>query len=150
MLWSQIKLSPYYFNDLQISGESDNRPGTGRFSSFFLALLQIVRARLYMVTLAVRRPAGVFRVRHFTQMKQFYTCNDVYVEIIIRHYASQKRLSNKKTKQDFDSGFVQNDCFFLLPLHSLNTGATAIARFRFFLINNSFSSAIEILYLYPR
>jgi len=31
MLWSQMQLTPYDFSDLQIDGEFDNRPGTGRF-----------------------------------------------------------------------------------------------------------------------
>jgi len=31
MLWSQIKLTSYDFSDLHITGEFDNRPGTGRF-----------------------------------------------------------------------------------------------------------------------
>ena len=35
MLWSHIKLTPYDFSDLQITGECDNRPGTGRFLRIF-------------------------------------------------------------------------------------------------------------------
>jgi len=34
MLWSQIKLTSYDFRDLQIT-DYDNRPGTGRFVTFF-------------------------------------------------------------------------------------------------------------------
>jgi len=35
MLWSQIKLTSYDFTDLHITGEFDNRPGTGRFLRIF-------------------------------------------------------------------------------------------------------------------
>ena len=31
MLWSQIKLTSDDFSDVHITGEFDNRPGTGRF-----------------------------------------------------------------------------------------------------------------------
>jgi len=34
-LWSQIKLTSYDFTDLHITGEFDNRPGTGRFLRIF-------------------------------------------------------------------------------------------------------------------
>ena len=35
MLWSQIKLTSYDFTDLHITGEFNNRPGTGRFLRIF-------------------------------------------------------------------------------------------------------------------
>ena len=35
MLWSQIKLTSYDFSDVHITGEFDNRPGTGRFLRTF-------------------------------------------------------------------------------------------------------------------
>jgi len=36
MLWSQIKLTSYAFSDLQLTGEFDYRPGTGRFKKILL------------------------------------------------------------------------------------------------------------------
>jgi len=64
------KMPPYDFSDLQITGEIDNRPGTGRFSTFFP----------YVVTASVfdnigRCPAfiEIDRASYFTdfiQMKQ--------------------------------------------------------------------------------
>jgi len=39
LLWSQIKPTPHEFSDLQITGEFDNYPGTGRY-----ACSHIVRA----------------------------------------------------------------------------------------------------------
>ena len=35
MLRSQIKLTSYDFSDVHITGEFDNRPGTGRFLRIF-------------------------------------------------------------------------------------------------------------------
>jgi len=35
MLWSQTKLTTYDFTYLHITGEFDNRPGTGRFLRIF-------------------------------------------------------------------------------------------------------------------
>jgi len=35
MLWSQIKLTSYDFSDVHVTGEFDNRPGTGGFLGIF-------------------------------------------------------------------------------------------------------------------
>jgi len=55
MLWSQIKLTSYDFSDVHITGEFDNRPGTGRFLRIFSCVVTYhtgtVR-RLYMKTSA--------------------------------------------------------------------------------------------------
>jgi len=51
LLWSQIKLSPYDFNDLQITGEFENRPGTVRIVTLFLCVHAYSKStgrRLYM------------------------------------------------------------------------------------------------------
>jgi len=55
MLWSQIKMTLYDFSDVHITGEFDNRPGTGRFLRIFSCVVTYrtgaVR-RLYIKTLA--------------------------------------------------------------------------------------------------
>jgi len=61
MLWSQIKLAPYNFSDLQITGEFDNQPGTGRFFGNFLVVTYRTSAgrRLYIITSADARHGTV-------------------------------------------------------------------------------------------
>ena len=58
MLRSQIKLTSYDFSDVHITGEFDNRPGTGRFLKIFSGVVTYrtgaVR-RLYMKTSAGHR-----------------------------------------------------------------------------------------------
>jgi len=98
MLWSQIKLTTYVFSDLHITGEFDNRPGTGRFLRNFSCVVTYrtgAGRRLYMTSSAdarpvtVRCPDGVVRDQpdtvqcpaDFAQMKQIFTCNDVYNNI---------------------------------------------------------------------
>jgi len=65
MLWSQIKLKSYDFSDVHITGEVDNRPGTGRFLRIFSCMVTYrtgaVR-HLYMKTLADAR-----RCRNFSR-----------------------------------------------------------------------------------
>ena len=60
MLWSQIKLTSYDFSDVHITGELDNRPGTGQFLRIFSCVFTYrtgaVR-RLYMKTSAGALPA---------------------------------------------------------------------------------------------
>jgi len=107
MLWSQIKLTTYDFSDLHITGEFDNRPGTGRFLRHFSCVVTYRTGggrRLYMTSLAdarpgtVRCPDGVVRDQpdtvqcpaDFTQMKQIFTCNDVYNNIKIRYHSSKE------------------------------------------------------------
>ena len=77
MIRSQIKLTPYDFSDLQITGEFDNRPGTGRFLSFFSCVVTYCTGaarRLYMITVVNcfwrdvirrRRDCVRFSLRHF-------------------------------------------------------------------------------------
>jgi len=66
MLRSQIKLTSYDFSDVYITGEFDNRPGTGRFLRIFSGVVTYrtgaVR-RLYMKTSAGARSGTV---RHRT------------------------------------------------------------------------------------
>ena len=93
MLWSQIKLTTYDFSDLQITGEFDNRPGTGRFLRNFSCVVTYRTAggrRLYMISSGdarpgtVRCPDGVVRDQpdtvqcpaNFAQMKHIFTRND--------------------------------------------------------------------------
>jgi len=62
MLWSQIKLTSYDFSDLHITGEFDNRPGTGRFLRFFFCVVTYrtgAGRRLYTKTSADARPGTV-------------------------------------------------------------------------------------------
>ena len=87
MLWSQIKQTPYYCSDLQITGKSDDGPGTG----WFLRILSSVVTyrtgtgrRLFMITLINARPELL--ELNFTRIKQFVTCNYVYINVIIRHH----------------------------------------------------------------
>ena len=39
MLWSQIKLTSFDYSDVHITGEFDNRPGTGRFLRIFACVV---------------------------------------------------------------------------------------------------------------
>jgi len=39
MLWSQKNLTTYDFSDLHITGEFENRPGTGRFLRLFSCVI---------------------------------------------------------------------------------------------------------------
>ena len=62
MLWSQIKLESYDVSDLHITGEFDNRPGTGRFLWIFSCMVTYrtgAGRRLYMKTSANARPGTV-------------------------------------------------------------------------------------------
>ena len=62
MLWSQIELTSYDFSDLHITGEFDNRPGTGRFLRFFSCVVTYrtgAGRRLYIKTSADARPGTV-------------------------------------------------------------------------------------------
>jgi len=57
MLWSQLKLKPDDLSDLQITGELENRSGTGRVLRFFSCVVTYRtgadrRLYLYMITLA--------------------------------------------------------------------------------------------------
>jgi len=58
----EIKVSSYDFSDVHITGEFDNRPGTGQFLRIFSCLVTYrtgaVR-RLYMKTSADARPGTV-------------------------------------------------------------------------------------------
>jgi len=62
MLCLQIKLTSYDFSDLHITGEFDNRPGTGRLLRFFSCVVTYrtgAGRRLYMITSAYARPGTV-------------------------------------------------------------------------------------------
>jgi len=64
MLRSQIKLTSYDFSDLHITGEFDNRQGTGRFLRIFFCVVTYrtgAGRRLYMKTSADARPGTVRR-----------------------------------------------------------------------------------------
>ena len=55
MLWSKIKLTSYDFSDLHITGEFDNRPGTGRFLRKFSCVVTYrtgAGQRRYIITSA--------------------------------------------------------------------------------------------------
>ena len=100
-LWSQIKLTSYYFSDLHITGEFDNPPVTGRFlgiSSCVVTYRTSAGRRLYMITSVdarpgcVRCPAGVIRdqpdtVRCPGYFRRIFTCNNVYIYIKFRHHS---------------------------------------------------------------
>jgi len=79
MLWSQLKLTSYDFTDLHITGEFDNRPGTGRFLRIFYFVVTYrtgAGRRLYMITSADARPGTVRRCKrsagHRTVPCRFY------------------------------------------------------------------------------
>jgi len=79
MLWSQIKLTSYDFTDLHITGDFDNRPGTGRFLRVFSCVVTYCKGagrRLYMKTSADARSGTVRRckrsARHRTVPGRFY------------------------------------------------------------------------------
>ena len=81
LLWSQIKLTSYDFSDLHITGEFDNRPGTGRFLRIFSCVVTYPTGagrRLYMKTLTDAAPG------------RFYTCNNEYIYIKFRHHSSKE------------------------------------------------------------
>ena len=96
MLWSQIKLTSYDFSDVHITGEFDNRPGTGRFLGIFSCVVTYRNGavrRLYLKhrpVLArapydvVRCPAGVVKdkpdtVRCPADFTRIFTCNDTFI-----------------------------------------------------------------------
>ena len=91
MLWSQIKLTPYDFSDLQITGEFKNGRSSGRFLKNFSCVVtdrMDAGRRLYMKTLA-----GVERDQpgtDFTRISQFFKSNDVYIIIKIRCLSSKE------------------------------------------------------------
>ena len=48
----------------------------------------------------------------FTLMKYIFTCNEVYVKIIVRHHASEETGFHKRMiRTDSDSGFMQMASF---------------------------------------
>jgi len=85
MLRSQIKLTSYDFSDLHITGEVDNRPGTGHFLRIFFCVVTYRKGagrRLYMKTSADAWPGTVRRrtgrrckrsTGHRTVPGRFYT-----------------------------------------------------------------------------
>ena len=85
MLRSQIKLTSYDFSDLHITGEFNNRPGTGRFLRIFFCAVTYRKGagrRLYMKSSAdARCPVDFTRI---------FTCNDEYMYIKIRHHNSKE------------------------------------------------------------
>jgi len=96
MLWSQIKLTSHDSSDLHITGEFDNRPGTGRFlrcSSCVVTYRTGASLRLYMKTSADARPRTVRHCKrsagHRTVPGRFFTCNDENIYIKIRHHSSK-------------------------------------------------------------
>ena len=69
MLWSHIKLTSYDFSDVHITGEFDNRPGTGRFLRIFSCVVTYrTDVVWHLKTSAGARP-GTVRCR----CKRFYT-----------------------------------------------------------------------------
>ena len=95
MLWSQMKLSPYDFSDLRITDKFENRPATGLFLTVFPRVVTYFTGkgrRLYMRTSVdveiSRAPRGARTI--FTRIKQISTCNDLYINIIIRNYDSKE------------------------------------------------------------
>ena len=55
MIWSQMKLTPYEFRDLQLADKFENRPGTGQFFTFFQCVVTNLTGagrRLCMITSA--------------------------------------------------------------------------------------------------
>ena len=99
---SQIKLTTYDFSDLQITGEFDNRPGTGRFLRIFSCVVTYRTCggrRLYMISstdarcldgIVRHQPDNVQCLADFTRKKHFFTCNDEYNNIEIRHHSSKE------------------------------------------------------------
>jgi len=93
MLWPQIKLTSYDFSEVHITGEFDNRPGTGRFLRNFSCVVTYstgAGSRLYnfMITSADMITSDIVRCpADFTRMKQIFTWNDVYITFKIRHHS---------------------------------------------------------------
>ena len=93
MLRSQIKLTSYDFSDLHITGEFDNRPGTGRFLRIFFCVVTFRTGAgrcLYIKT-----SAGVVRdqpdtVRCPVDFTRIFTCNDENMYIKIRYHTSKE------------------------------------------------------------
>ena len=124
MLRSQIKLTSYDFSDVQITGEFDNRPGTGRFLRIFSGMVTYRTGafrRLYMKTSAGARP-GTVRHRtvprrrckrsagHRTVPGRFYTnFSRAFINTFISKFAiiPQKKQVVKIRKVETDS---DSDC----------------------------------------
>jgi len=86
MLWSQIKLTSYNFSDVHIAGEF-----LRIFSCVVTYRTGAVR-HLYMKTSA---GAGVVKDQPDTYgarqiLHEFFTCNNEYIYIQIRHYSSKE------------------------------------------------------------
>jgi len=78
---SQIKLTSYDISNLHITGEFDNRPGTGRFWRFFSCVFTYrtgANQRLYMTTLLPCRRCKRYGVRPILHGWNTFLRNDVY------------------------------------------------------------------------
>jgi len=126
LLWSEIKLTSYEFSDLQITGEFDNRPGTGRFKKKFSCVvtyrtgaagvcirtqrLMLGRAPYDIVSYVRHCTVPGRRCKRFTRMIQTFTCNDVHVYTLIPKFPiipPKKRvikIRNTETDSDRDGG----------------------------------------------
>jgi len=144
MLWSQIKLTSYDFSDLHITGEFDNRPGTGRFLRIFSCVVTYrtgAGRRLYIKTLTDARPS-IVRCR--TVPVRFYTnfSRAVMITFISKFaiFPPKNRLLQKK-----DWGWLWQWWWWKPHLHK--TAKISIALVGCRLIILSCSSNIYILYL---
>ena len=100
MLWSQIKLTSYDFTYLHITGEFDNRPGTGRFLRIFSCVVTYCTGadrRLIWLhrPMPDRAPCGVVKeqpetVRCLTDFTRIFRCNGEFVYIKICHHFSKE------------------------------------------------------------
>jgi len=87
MLWSHVKLMPYSFSDLQITGKFDNRPGTGSFLRFFSCVVtyRSLPGRHWKRLTGHRTVPGRFYV---TWMKHFHM--QWYINIKTCHHSSKE------------------------------------------------------------
>ena len=111
MLWSQVKLLPYDFKALHITGNLRIARAPDNFLLFCLAWSHIVWVPTNFRLTSAHARRGTIRILAvvFLQMKQISIWNDVCVKIISCHYASKKLVVYKrKTRPDSDSDGGEN------------------------------------------
>jgi len=118
MIWSQIKLTSYDLTDLHITGEFDNRPGTGRFLKKFSWVSHIVRAPAGVCIWKHRpmlgqAPYGVVRdqpdtIRCLADFTRIFRCNGEFIYIKICHII--KKIEADSDSDDDKKTTLAQDC----------------------------------------
>ena len=109
MLWSQVKLLPYYFKALHITGILRIARAPDNFLLFCLAWSHIVWVPTdFRLTSAHARRGTIRILAVVLQMKQISMWNDVCIKIISCHHVSKNWLSTKERLGQTDSDGGEN------------------------------------------